>query len=79
MTRLCFESAPSAYRAPRLTAVVLLGCVDRLGATAGACEGSLACSTCHVIVESDEYYSRMKEPCEDELDMLDLAFGLTAT
>ena len=31
----------------------------------GACEGSLACSTCHVI--------------EDEEDMLDLAFGLEKT
>ena len=32
----------------------------------GACEGSLACSTCHVIVDAEE-------------DMLDLAFGLTKT
>lgn len=45
----------------------------------GACEGSLACSTCHVIVEDAEYYKRMPEPTEDELDMLDLAFGLTET
>ncbi|GBF93254.1 adrenodoxin mitochondrial [Raphidocelis subcapitata] len=45
----------------------------------GACEGSLACSTCHVIVEDESYYNRLPEPCEDELDMLDLAFGLTDT
>lgn len=44
----------------------------------GACEGSLACSTCHVIVE-EEFYDQLKEPTEDEEDMLDLAFGLTAT
>ena len=44
----------------------------------GACEGSLACSTCHVIVDP-EWYDVLKEPTEDEEDMLDLAFGLTRT
>jgi 2Fe-2S ferredoxin len=44
----------------------------------GACEGSLACSTCHVIVDK-EWYGRLDEPSEDEEDMLDLAFGLTPT
>jgi ferredoxin, 2Fe-2S len=44
----------------------------------GACEGSLACSTCHVIVDP-EWYDLLKEASEDEEDMLDLAFGLTAT
>ena len=44
----------------------------------GACEGSLACSTCHVIVSAEDY-ERLSEPTEDEEDMLDLAFGLTHT
>jgi ferredoxin len=44
----------------------------------GACEGSLACSTCHVIVD-EAYYEKLNEPSEDEEDMLDLAFGLTPT
>jgi len=44
----------------------------------GACEGSLACSTCHVIVDP-EWYDLLREANEDEEDMLDLAFGLTAT
>lgn len=44
----------------------------------GACEGSLACSTCHVIVDQ-EFYDKLSEPTEDEEDMLDLAFGLTPT
>ena len=44
----------------------------------GACEGSLACSTCHVIVDTD-WYDLLKDATEDEEDMLDLAFGLTAT
>jgi 2Fe-2S ferredoxin len=44
----------------------------------GACEGSLACSTCHVIVEP-EWFDMLPEPSEDEEDMLDLAFGLSKT
>ncbi|MAE43402.1 MAG: 2Fe-2S ferredoxin [Magnetovibrio sp.] len=44
----------------------------------GACEGSLACSTCHVIVD-ENWYGQLDEACEDEEDMLDLAFGLTHT
>lgn len=44
----------------------------------GACEGSLACSTCHVIVDPEDF-ERLAEPTEDEEDMLDLAFGLTHT
>lgn len=44
----------------------------------GACEGSLACSTCHVIVDKD-WYKKLPPPEEDEEDMLDLAFGLTRT
>jgi 2Fe-2S ferredoxin len=44
----------------------------------GACEGSLACSTCHIVVDQ-EWYDLLKEPTEDEEDMLDLAFGLTHT
>ncbi|EMD92410.1 hypothetical protein COCC4DRAFT_131200 [Bipolaris maydis ATCC 48331] len=45
----------------------------------GACGGSCACSTCHVIVEDEAYYEKMEEPDDDENDMLDLAFGLTET
>ena len=44
----------------------------------GACEGSLACSTCHIIVEK-EFFEKLPEPSEEEEDMLDLAFGLTHT
>ncbi|PGH07342.1 hypothetical protein GX51_01886 [Blastomyces parvus] len=45
----------------------------------GACGGSCACSTCHVIVEDPDMYDKMDEPDDDENDMLDLAFGLTET
>ncbi len=44
----------------------------------GACEGSLACSTCHVIV-APEWYNKLLEPTEDEEDLLDLAFDLKRT
>ncbi len=44
----------------------------------GACEGSLACATCHVVVAS-EWYDRLEVPTEEEEDLLDTAFGLTAT
>ncbi|KAK7471215.1 mitochondrial matrix iron-sulfur protein [Stygiomarasmius scandens] len=44
----------------------------------GACEGSVACSTCHVILPQ-EYYDLLPEPEDDENDMLDMAFGLTDT
>lgn len=55
----------------------------------GACGGSCACSTCHVIVcdnanegvegNKGEWFEKMEEPSDDENDMLDLAFGLTET
>ena len=44
----------------------------------GACEGSLACSTCHVVVDPS-WYAKLAEATEDEEDMLDLAFDLQET
>ena len=44
----------------------------------GACEGSLACSTCHVVVDPS-WYGKLSEATEDEEDMLDLAFDLQET
>lgn len=44
----------------------------------GACEGSLACSTCHVIVDP-AWFGKLDESTEEEEDMLDLTFGLTNT
>lgn len=42
----------------------------------GACEGSLACSTCHVYLDQVTF-DKLEEPCDDECDMLDLAFALS--
>jgi 2Fe-2S ferredoxin len=44
----------------------------------GACEGSLACSTCHVVVDAG-WYAKLTAATEDEEDMLDLAFDLQET
>ncbi|KAG0225859.1 hypothetical protein BGX31_007483 [Mortierella sp. GBA43] len=44
----------------------------------GACEASLACSTCHLILD-EESFNKLEEPSDEENDMLDLAFGLTDT
>ena len=44
----------------------------------GACGGEAACSTCHVILDQ-AYFDKLSKPSEEELDMLDLAAGLTKT
>ncbi|KAL8191022.1 UNVERIFIED_CONTAM: Adrenodoxin, mitochondrial [Gekko kuhli] len=44
----------------------------------GACEGTLACSTCHLIFEED-VFKKLDVITDEELDMLDLAYGLTET
>jgi 2Fe-2S ferredoxin len=44
----------------------------------GACEGSMACSTCHVIVEPG-WADRLPRPSAAEEDMLDLTYGVTRT
>tara|TARA_R110000787_G_scaffold36145_16_gene92493 strand:- start:710 stop:1021 length:312 start_codon:yes stop_codon:yes gene_type:complete len=44
----------------------------------GACGGVMACSTCHVIVDP-LWAGRLDPPCEEEDQMLDLAWGLTPT
>lgn len=45
----------------------------------GACEGTLACSTCHLVFKQSDF-DNIKDPCTDEeMDMLDLAYGLSDT
>lgn len=44
----------------------------------GACEGCMACSTCHVIVDR-AWFARLPEASEAERDMLDLTYGVTPT
>ncbi|WIA53972.1 2Fe-2S iron-sulfur cluster-binding protein [Sphingobium sp. WTD-1] len=44
----------------------------------GTCEGQMACSTCHVIVDVADF-DRLPRASEDEEDMLDLAAAATRT
>ncbi|XP_073429136.1 adrenodoxin-like [Dendrobates tinctorius] len=44
----------------------------------GACEGTLACSTCHLIFDQNTF-DQLSPITDEEMDMLDLAFGLTKT
>lgn len=42
----------------------------------GTCEGQMACSTCHVIIDPEDF-AKLKPAREEEEDMLDLAMGAT--
>ena len=44
----------------------------------GTCEGQMACSTCHVIIDPEDF-PRLPRASEEEEDMLDLAAGVTRT
>ena len=44
----------------------------------GACEGQMACSTCHVIVDPADF-DRLPPASEEEDDLLDLAWGVRRT
>ena len=44
----------------------------------GTCEGQMACSTCHVIVATEDF-GRLPPASEMEEDMLDLAAGVRRT
>ncbi len=44
----------------------------------GTCEGQMACSTCHVIIDKD-WFGKLPTATEDEEDMLDLASGARRT
>ena len=43
----------------------------------GACGGSMACATCHVVVD-EAFFDRLPDPSAEEEDMLDLAAELRA-
>jgi ferredoxin len=42
----------------------------------GTCEGQMACSTCHVIVDAEDF-AKLPRASEEEEDMLDLAANVT--
>ena len=44
----------------------------------GTCEGQMACSTCHVIVDAEDF-AKLPRASDEEEDMLDLAAQVTRT
>lgn len=44
----------------------------------GTCEGQMACSTCHVIVDKADF-DKLPHASEEEEDMLDMAAAVTRT
>jgi 2Fe-2S ferredoxin len=44
----------------------------------GTCEGNMACSTCHIIMEQ-KFYDALPQASEEEEEMLDFTIGLTST
>ena len=44
----------------------------------GACEGCMACSTCHVIID-EQHFAALPDPSDEEEDLLDLAWGVRPT
>ncbi|WFW29849.1 MAG: 2Fe-2S iron-sulfur cluster binding domain-containing protein [Wolbachia endosymbiont of Menacanthus eurysternus] len=70
-----------SYEAIEGETLLNLACRNNPDILEGACNGSLACSTCHVIVDPKFYDNvEMHNPISDEEnDMLDLAFNLTET
>ena len=42
----------------------------------GTCEGQMACSTCHVVVDAADF-PKLDPATEEEEDLLDLAAGVT--
>ncbi|BAV63643.1 2Fe-2S iron-sulfur cluster-binding protein [Sphingobium cloacae] len=81
MTRVVFISADGENRqevdAP--AGSVLLEVAQAAGQPLeGTCEGQMACSTCHVIVDAADF-SSLPLASEEEEDMLDLAAAATRT
>jgi ferredoxin, 2Fe-2S len=77
MTFIAADGSRTEVEAPEGLSVLEIAHHNKIDIE-GACEGSLACSTCHVVV-TPEWFDKLPPASEDEEDMLDLAFGLTAT
>ena len=80
MPRMTFITAAGERReidAPSGLSVMEIARMHDLGIE-GACEGSIACATCHVIVDA-AYAGRLDEASAEEEDMLDLAEGVQPT
>ena len=77
MTFILKDGSRKEVEAPLGLSVLEIAHRNHIGIE-GACEGSLACSTCHVVVEK-EWFDKLAPASEDEEDMLDLAAGAVRT
>ena len=80
MPRMTFITAAGERQeieAPSGLSVMEIARMHDLGIE-GACEGSIACATCHVIVDAT-YAGRLHEASAEEEEMLDLAVGVQPT
>lgn len=81
MTRVRFVSADGA-RAVEVDAPAGTRLLDVAQAhdqpLEGACEGAMACSTCHVLIKPDDFALLPPASAEEE-DMLDFAAGASRT
>jgi ferredoxin, 2Fe-2S len=80
MPRMTFITAAGERQeieAPSGLSVMEIARMHDLGIE-GACEGSIACATCHVIVDA-AYAGRLGEASAEEEEMLDLAVGVQPT
>ncbi|HKT76099.1 MAG TPA: 2Fe-2S iron-sulfur cluster-binding protein [Sphingobium sp.] len=81
MVRVTFISADGEQRQDVDAAAgsVLLDVAQAAGQPLeGTCEGQMACSTCHVIVDAADF-GKLQAASEAEEDMLDLAAAATRT
>ncbi len=81
MIRVRFVSANGieSHEVEAAEGAILLGVAQNDGQPLeGTCEGQMACSTCHVIVDP-EHFARLPRASEEEEDMLDLAIGASRT
>lgn len=80
MARIIFECADGArheIEAQNGLSIMEVARMHDLGIE-GTCEGSMACATCHVVVDPAHAHL-LDQPALEEEDMLDLAVGLQAT
>ena len=77
ITFICQDGEDKTFDAPEGLSVLEIAHQNDIDLE-GACEGSLACSTCHVIVDP-KFFNILPQAADEEEDMLDLAFGLTHT
>lgn len=79
LVKFCFRKLGSLFKVTSPKGLSLLEVAHKNKIELeGACEGSLACSTCHVILDKD-LYDRLGEASDKEFDLLDQAYGLRST